>query len=357
MVFRRTILKSIGLIGLAGAAAALPLERRIARAYDLPPTTYRRWNGEPLARITWDWQSVRAEPSADAERLGTVGFNELFRVRRVVEGQATFPNNNLWLETKVGYLYASLVQPIRYHLPQAPVADLGGGRWAELIVPSSESFFHPDSRLRDASAGLVFYNGVFNVRSLAAGADGHWWYECPEAFQTIYVRASHLRLIPRADLEPITPEIAPADKHIEIYLDEQLVVAFEYDAPVWAHPVSSGINEGDTPEGVYNVHDKRIGTRMTDASVATGVEGTYDLAGVGFVNYFTGKGVGLHGTYWHNDYGRPRSHGCVNLPNDAARWLWRWTTPHPPQEALFFRPERASDGTRIVVKKSVDRDF
>ena len=88
---------------------------------------------------------------------------------------------------------------------------------------------------------------------------------------------------------------------------------------------------------------------MTDASVATGVEGTYDLAGVPYVCYFTGKGVGLHGTFWHNDYGRQRSHGCVNLPSDAARWLWRWTTPHPPLDALYFRPENARDATMVVV--------
>jgi lipoprotein-anchoring transpeptidase ErfK/SrfK len=53
----------------------------------------------------------------------------------------------------------------------------------------------------------------------------------------------------------------------------------------------------------------------------------FDLPGVPWVLYITKSGISLHGTYWHNDYGRPRSHGCINLTPQASKWLFRWTTP------------------------------
>ena len=58
----------------------------------------------------------------------------------------------------------------------------------------------------------------------------------------------------------------------------------------------------------------------------------FDLPGVPWVSYFTERGVAFHGTYWHNDYGRPRSHGCVNLTPAAAKWIYRWTNPVVPPE-------------------------
>jgi lipoprotein-anchoring transpeptidase ErfK/SrfK len=59
----------------------------------------------------------------------------------------------------------------------------------------------------------------------------------------------------------------------------------------------------------------------------------YDLPGVPWICYITEKGISFHGTYWHNDYGRPRSHGCINLTPAAAKWLFRWTLPIVPADS------------------------
>jgi lipoprotein-anchoring transpeptidase ErfK/SrfK len=53
----------------------------------------------------------------------------------------------------------------------------------------------------------------------------------------------------------------------------------------------------------------------------------FDLPGIPWVSYITERGVAFHGTYWHNDYGKPRSHGCINLTSQAAKWIFRWTLP------------------------------
>ena len=73
----------------------------------------------------------------------------------------------------------------------------------------------------------------------------------------------------------------------------------------------------------------------------------YVLPGVPWCSFFTGTGIALHGTYWHNDFGDPRSHGCVNLPNSAAKFLYRWTSPTVPPESDYIHEPKT--GTRVHV--------
>jgi lipoprotein-anchoring transpeptidase ErfK/SrfK len=64
--------------------------------------------------------------------------------------------------------------------------------------------------------------------------------------------------------------------------------------------------------------------------------------------YFTENGLSLHGTYWHNDFGHPKSHGCVNLSVEAAKWLFRWTTPVVPADKQYvYQPT----GTLLEIVK------
>jgi len=53
----------------------------------------------------------------------------------------------------------------------------------------------------------------------------------------------------------------------------------------------------------------------------------YELPGVPWVSFFHAVGVGFHGTYWHDNFGSPMSHGCVNMRNADAKWIYRWTMP------------------------------
>ena len=72
---------------------------------------------------------------------------------------------------------------------------------------------------------------------------------------------------------------------------------------------STGVPGWDTPFGDYPIIDKRIGTRMTGSAS----DAFYNLPGVPFATYITRSWVAIHGAYWHNDYGRRRSHGCINV--------------------------------------------
>ncbi len=348
-VSRRAILQSIGLVGLGSFTGGLPplLAQTDQELPPIPP----RWQGQPLGRVSNAWLYAREDTNVNATVLKELRQDTVVRVRRVVEGQTIWLHNALWLETEYGYCYSSFVQPMWYHLPNPPQADLGAGRWAEVTVPATDAYWDADSRNEDRFAYSMTYGSVFRVTELVAGADGKSWYKVKELYQEFYMRATHLRLIPDEDLTPLSTEVDPRDKRLEVDIKKQLLIAYERNAPVWVHRTSTGVLDHGTPHGNFYVHDKRASDRMTGGAAAADEDADrYNLAGVPFVSYFTSEWVSVHGTYWHNDYGIPRSHGCVNLPPDAARWVWRWTTPYVTDLAQFVtRQETYGDGTLVVV--------
>ncbi len=121
-------------------------------------------------------------------------------------------------------------------------------------------------------------------------------------------------------------------KWIEISIPRQSLVAYEGTTPVYATLVSTGVGGTADPhethatvQGIFKIYEKHLSVTMAGREAAD----PFDLRDVPFVQYFH-EGYALHGAYWHDDFGRTHSHGCVNLsPKDAA-WLFKWTDPHLP---------------------------
>jgi LysM repeat protein len=109
------------------------------------------------------------------------------------------------------------------------------------------------------------------------------------------------------------------EKWIDVDLTRQALTAYEDQTPVFNSRVSSGIWQYPTIVGTFQIYVKY---EVADMSGGSG-EDTYYLPNVPYVMYFHGN-YGLHGTYWHNNFGTPMSHGCVNLPTPAAEWLFHW---------------------------------
>jgi hypothetical protein len=127
---------------------------------------------------------------------------------------------------------------------------------------------------------------------------------------------------------------AEGKKWIDISIKRQLLVAYEGRRPVFATLVSTGIGGMGDPEtthatvrGTFLIHAKHVSATM-DGDEATD---TYDLRDVPYIQYFF-EGYALHGAFWHDDFGKPRSHGCVNLAPADAAWLFEWTDPVVPPE-------------------------
>ena len=86
-----------------------------------------------------------------------------------------------------------------------------------------------------------------------------------------------------------------------------------------------------TPVGNFITYHKRPTRHMANGDIASN---GFDFPGVPWVLYITEGGISFHGTYWHNDYGIPHSHGCINMTPQAAKWLYRWTMPTVPPEKV-----------------------
>ena len=126
---------------------------------------------------------------------------------------------------------------------------------------------------------------------------------------------------PTPSARPSAPELDPnAERWIEVSIGGQYMTAYQGDVAVWEGLISTGKEGFDTPLGSYNVLSK------LESQTMAGVIGgeSYNVPDVPSVMYFTDRGHAIHGTYWHNNFGAPMSHGCVNLPMDAAAWLYGW---------------------------------
>ena len=67
---------------------------------------------------------------------------------------------------------------------------------------------------------------------------------------------------------------------------------------------------------------------MGNGNLFAGAE-DYELPGVPWTSFFTNAGHAFHGTYWHDNFGTPMSHGCINMRTSEAKWLFRWSQPYP----------------------------
>jgi lipoprotein-anchoring transpeptidase ErfK/SrfK len=88
-----------------------------------------------------------------------------------------------------------------------------------------------------------------------------------------------------------------------------------------------------TPVGTFSVFTKLVADDMRGGSYATG--DAYFLPKVPYVMYFAAGGYAIHGTYWHNNFGRRMSHGCVNANKAAAAWLYNWAPVGTPVKVHY----------------------
>jgi len=149
-------------------------------------------------------------------------------------------------------------------------------------------------------------------------------------------------LLPPEELTPISPEVPLEQKHVEVDLARQWVRCYERAELVYMTKISSGLRYSNgyylTPVGDFQTYRKRHTRHMAGGNLATG----YDLPGVPWVAYINNRGISFHGTYWHNDFGRPRSHGCINMAPDAAKWFHLWSQPAMPAESQEVRVDFAT---------------
>ncbi len=152
-----------------------------------------------------------------------------------------------------------------------------------------------------------------------------------EARDGSWVRAEDVRRIDPIHRAPAWA--GPGRKWVDVSILKQSLVAYEGTTPVYVTLVSTGADGlGDpkkthsTIQGVFLIHTKHVTVTMDNDEK----NDEFDLRDVPFVQYFT-EGYALHAAYWHDDFGTPRSHGCVNMAPVDAAWMFGFTTPEVPK--------------------------
>jgi hypothetical protein len=337
---RRDVLKLAVLA--AGATAFRPL----------PPTA--ALEGQTLARVAATWIGLYAEPSFRAPRRTRLLRDELVNLMARETTDEGPPHNPLWYRLADGYAHSGNLQLVRW-LPQRPLSAVPSpGALFEVCVPFTRSH-----RLADPASDplyRLYYQSTHWVDQVVTGTNGAVWYRILDdiLYFHYYVRGEHLRLVTPEELAPVSPEVPAGEKRIEISLSGQEVLAFEGNHLVLQTRVSSGIPDPRpkengvptiTPSGIFAVSKKTPMRHMGNGRITADLE-AYELPGVPWVSFFHETGVGFHGTYWHTDFGTPRSHGCINMRTEEARWLYRWTTP----VAEVGDRLRLGRGTTVVVR-------
>ncbi len=132
------------------------------------------------------------------------------------------------------------------------------------------------------------------------------------------------------------------EKWIEVNLTEQSLAAYEGTTLVYTAPISSGKGYTPTRVGKFRIQHKIESQLMTGPG--------YYLPNVPHVMYFIYR-FALHGAYWHDKWGTPTSHGCVNLRLEDAEWLYEWSDPKVPPNVKEVRATQANPGTWVIVHK------
>lgn len=141
--------------------------------------------------------------------------------------------------------------------------------------------------------------------------------EFAELMEGAWVRLDEIRVASAVD----RPRgVSAGAKWVHFDLEEQTMVAYEGDEPVYATLISSGKEGHDTPTGLYRTERKYVSTTMRGRDP---VEGTYHVEEVPWTIFYHGA-YAVHGAYWHDTFGNVRSHGCTNLSVTDSRWLFHW---------------------------------
>ncbi len=296
-----------------------------------------------------DVMSRPTNDSLQASALGTLYDDNLVEWRREAVGNAVGLTNQRFLETPQGYVWASLVQPTR-NLPNAPIPAMPAGVsgfWAEVTVPYIDLALEGPV-VSSWLQSLISYNfpprlyygqvvWIDQIRADPGGVVYYRWNESPGhgygPGDIFWADGAGLKILTEEEVAPISPDVDPNEKIIRVDLTYQTLGCFEGQTEVYFCRISSGaefnasgeaVDNWKTPTGDLNTHWKIFSLNMSGGGSAAG----YSTPAVPWVTMISGEGIAIHGAFWHNDFGERRSHGCINLKPEDAKWVFRWTTPY-----------------------------
>lgn len=372
-ITRRELLK-LSALGLGSLALRLPGNWQ-AINLSSPKRLPAFPDAPKLGRVTLPGIALRKSPSnrdGDNNLITRLPADTLVVWERAVVGTVVGGSGyQRYIQTPEGYIYGGMIQPVG-NQPNTPMDKIPSGEvgfWAEVTVPYVD-LAHEGAQaspwLRDniaynfpprlyygqvvwidqvrTSNGFVEYrwNEGANGRGYGYGGYGEFYW----------ADGAGLRVLTDADVAPISPDVDPEEKTIQLNLDRQALACYEGNREVYYCRVSTGIVYTDsatgelidysTPPGKLLTHWKIISKNMTAGDEASG----YSTPAVPWCTYIQG-GVAIHGAFWHSAFGERRSHGCVNVSIEDAKWIFRWTMPYVSLDAGEERRSLPEHGTIV----------
>jgi L,D-transpeptidase-like protein len=318
-------------------------------AFDRFAPRFGNFDDSNVVRVATASVSVYNIPSDDLKKAtitGTWYKDDLVHVYEEVVAEEP-KVNPIWYRVWGGYVHRARLQRVKTIL-NVPLASIPEGTRliAEVTVPFTQPWRHTKTYGWQPLNFRLYYESVHRIEAVEEGPDGQPWYRIfDDLAGTYHAPAIHLRQVLPESLAPISPEIPWEGKRIDVNLATQILTAYEYDKIVFQTNVSSGLaslkrNPKDlsttTPVGRFNIQEKMPAKHMGNGNLFAGAD-DYELPGVPWTCFFTDAGHAFHGTYWHENFGTPMSHGCVNMRTSEAKWIFRWALPPHTPEAISNR--------------------
>ncbi len=318
---------------------------------------------EKLGRVLGGNVEVKARPDEASPTVKILPEDALVIWLAETIGSRPLWNDQRYVETPEGYIYATNLQPVR-NLPNQPLAALPDpmGMWVEVTVPYVDlQLANPPARspwLEYTNTPRLYYSQVMWVDQVQTTDQGQILYRVTDRYGSygdfFWADAQAFRVLQPEAISPIHPEAT--DKLVVVDLTYQTLACMEGGSEVYFCRVSTGpkLNsktkaggEWATPPGKHTIWRKLIAVHMTGGTTGGG----YDLAGIGWTTLFASKGMAIHSTFWHNNFGAPQSHGCVNCKPEDALWIFRWTAPVVPMQTGDITLS-GQGSTKVLVQES-----
>jgi hypothetical protein len=320
-----------------------------------------------IVRITIRELDLRALPNDKSDIIGKRYRDQIVHIYEEVLSPDGPAYNPLWYRVWGGYLHSAYLQRVKIRHNEALKSVPEVGQLCEVTVPYTVAYqystwegWHP------WDGQPLYYETTHWVTAISEGPDKKPWYELTSEIDDhlkYFVPTAHFRPFRDEELAPLSPEVPPEQKRIKVSISQQTLTAYEGNNIVRTFKVSTGIpsrlrSSNDlptaTPTGDFRIYSKMPNKHMGFISGNPDAleNGGFSLPGVPWTCFFAFPGgYAFHGTYWHNNFGVQMSHGCVNLSNENARWLFRWSTPEfkTPLESRQDW-ERRGNGTRVEVE-------
>jgi len=336
IVTRREFLK-LAAISLGGVAF-----RPLRKLFILPDFPQSERLGRAFTMV-----ELKSQPDVNAPTVGVIYDDAVVPWLREVKGFHPYRYRQRWVETPGGYVWASDLQPVKNisnePLKLLPQTSLGPGMWVEVTVPYVDIVLEnkpisPGFKIK-TEAGIplrFYYSQILWVDQIKSDEQNQVWYRVKERYgygDLMWAVAEAFRPLTTEEIAPIRPDIE--EKTVEINVEEkyQTLSCFEGKTEVYYCRISAGkkydpdgtpLGRSSTPSGTLNIWRKLVSTHMSGGTTGAG----YDLPGIGWTALFSGEGVAIHSTFWHNNFGGElMSHGCVNARPEDAKWVFRWTNP------------------------------